>query len=317
MYRHILIAVLAACLLLTGCSQDNNTVKIGTKNFGESNILSHMIAILAKNQGLQVDGPVEYASTPAILEALKRGDIDAYPDYNGTGLVMLGQNAMSDGDKATSRVKELYEPLGLTWLPRFGFANNYGLAMRPERAKELGISTMSDLIARAGELKLGIEDDFQTRPLDGLTPMLSRYGMSFASIDVTKLDDRTQIYDKLLDGVVDVVEVYTTDGQIADYGLKVLADDLQFFPVYQAATLARADSLARFPDFGKAINALAGKPMLFKMGETEIPFTTSNFLLSFSLPNFFFHATTTYSILRMHGVPLGKMDYLAAMRVGN
>ncbi|NNE23398.1 MAG: hypothetical protein HKN11_12395 [Rhizobiales bacterium] len=259
MFRQTIFAILAIGLLLAGCSEDNNTVKIGTKNFGESNILSHMIAILAKDQGLKVDGPVEYATTPAILEALKRGDIDAYPDYNGTGLVMLGQNAMSDGDKATARVKELYEPLGLTWLSRFGFANNYGLAMRADRAKELGVSTMSELVAKAGSLTLGIEDDFQTRPLDGLTPMLARYGMSFGSVDVTKLDNRAKMYDKLIDGAVDVAEVYTTDGQIADYGLKVLTDDLQFFPVYQAAALARADTLAKHPAFGKAINALAGK----------------------------------------------------------
>lgn len=64
------------------------------------------------------------------------------------------------------------------------------------------------------------------------------------------------------------------------------------------------------------INALADKPMVFKMGSNEIPFTTNNFLLSFSLPNFFFHATTTYSVLRMHGTPLGKMDFLGPLRMG-
>ena len=64
------------------------------------------------------------------------------------------------------------------------------------------------------------------------------------------------------------------------------------------------------------IDALSGRPMMFKMGSTEIPFTTDSFLLSFSLPNFYFHATTTYSILRLHGVPLGKMDYLGALRTG-
>ncbi len=57
--------------------------------------------------------------------------------------------------------------------------------------------------------------------------------------------------------------------------------------------------------------------MVFKLSDSEVPFTTTNFLLSFSLPNFYFHATTTYDILRMHGVPLGKFDYLGALRVGN
>jgi uncharacterized protein len=64
------------------------------------------------------------------------------------------------------------------------------------------------------------------------------------------------------------------------------------------------------------IDALSGGPMVFKLGDREIPFTTDNFILSFSLPNFYFHATTLYDILRIHGVPLGKRDYLGKLRVG-
>lgn len=61
---------------------------------------------------------------------------------------------------------------------------------------------------------------------------------------------------------------------------------------------------------------LADKSMVFAIGEREMPFTNQNFLLSFSLPNFYFHATTTYGILRMLGVPLGKRDFLGQMKVG-
>ncbi len=64
------------------------------------------------------------------------------------------------------------------------------------------------------------------------------------------------------------------------------------------------------------VDALEGKSLVFKLGKNELPFTNKNFLLSFSLPNFYFHATTTYDILRMLGVPLGKMDYLGRMEVG-
>jgi hypothetical protein len=64
------------------------------------------------------------------------------------------------------------------------------------------------------------------------------------------------------------------------------------------------------------IDALEGKAVIFKLGDLEIPFTAENFILSFSLPNFYFHATTTYSMLRMAGVPLGKRDFLGTMRVG-
>lgn len=65
-----------------------------------------------------------------------------------------------------------------------------------------------------------------------------------------------------------------------------------------------------------AVNSLSGRSMVFRIGDREIPFTTDNFLASFSLPNFYFHATTTYAVLRMHGVPLGKRDFLGQLRIG-
>ena len=64
------------------------------------------------------------------------------------------------------------------------------------------------------------------------------------------------------------------------------------------------------------VNALADGKLLFKIGGNEIPFTNVNFALSFSLPNFYFHATTAYDILRAKGVPLGKMDFLGALKMG-
>jgi hypothetical protein len=63
------------------------------------------------------------------------------------------------------------------------------------------------------------------------------------------------------------------------------------------------------------INELEGNDMLFEAGSFKLPFTAEGFILSFSLPNFFFHATTTYDILRMKGVPIGKLDFLGDMRV--
>ncbi|WP_310539296.1 DUF1993 domain-containing protein [Phenylobacterium sp.] len=65
----------------------------------------------------------------------------------------------------------------------------------------------------------------------------------------------------------------------------------------------------------EAINALEGRDMVFKLGERQMPFTVPGFLMSFSIPNLHFHATTAYDILRQAGVPLGKRDYLGAMRM--
>ena len=65
-----------------------------------------------------------------------------------------------------------------------------------------------------------------------------------------------------------------------------------------------------------AVMATAGKPMYFRMGELEMPFTSENFVMSFSLPNLYFHATTLYNMLRIKGVPVGKMDFLGKMSIG-
>ncbi|VFU09420.1 DUF1993 family protein [Methylocella tundrae] len=63
------------------------------------------------------------------------------------------------------------------------------------------------------------------------------------------------------------------------------------------------------------INAREGADVLFKVGDSERLFTAEGFLMSFSLPNFHFHATTAYDILRMKGAPLGKRDYMGALRL--
>lgn len=65
------------------------------------------------------------------------------------------------------------------------------------------------------------------------------------------------------------------------------------------------------------VEALAEKSLVFQLGKNKLPFTNRNFLLSFSLPNFYFHATTTYDILRMLGVPVGKRDFIGQMKVGD
>lgn len=65
-----------------------------------------------------------------------------------------------------------------------------------------------------------------------------------------------------------------------------------------------------------AINATEGNTIIFKLGSNEMPFTAENFVLSFSLPNFYFHLTTAYDILRMKGVPIGKMDFLGKLKIG-
>ena len=88
--------------------------------------------------------------------------------------------------------------------------------------------------------------------------------------------------------------------------------DASYAGLQAMVTEAIAELKAMTPE---EVNALEGKDMVFQLGERKLPFTVENFLMSFSLPNFHFHATTAYDILRQKGVPLGKRDYLGAMRL--
>ncbi|NKF23374.1 DUF1993 domain-containing protein [Solimonas marina] len=62
------------------------------------------------------------------------------------------------------------------------------------------------------------------------------------------------------------------------------------------------------------VNARSGAEVVFRVGEFQRSFTAENFVMSFSMPNFHFHAATAYDILRMKGVPLGKRDFMGRMR---
>lgn len=88
--------------------------------------------------------------------------------------------------------------------------------------------------------------------------------------------------------------------------------DLDFAGMQAHVAEALAALKALTPD---EVNALEGKDMVFQIGPNQMPFTVEGFLLSFSTPNLHFHATTAYDILRQAGVPLGKRDYMGAMRM--
>jgi uncharacterized protein len=87
---------------------------------------------------------------------------------------------------------------------------------------------------------------------------------------------------------------------------------LDYAALQALVTEARNELSARTPE---AVNALVGGDVTFKVGDRAVPFTTEGFLMSFSLPNFFFHATTAYDILRHKGAPLGKRDFIGKMKL--
>ena len=88
--------------------------------------------------------------------------------------------------------------------------------------------------------------------------------------------------------------------------------DLDYAALQALVTDAQSELSALTPD---AVNALLGREVTFKVGERSMPFTAEGFLMSFSLPNFFFHSTTAYDILRHKGAPLGKRDFIGRLNL--
>jgi hypothetical protein len=88
--------------------------------------------------------------------------------------------------------------------------------------------------------------------------------------------------------------------------------DLDYAGLQALVSEARQELSTLTPE---AIDALIGRDVIFKLGERALPFTAEGFLMSFSLPNFFFHATTAYDILRHKGAPLGKRDFMGRLKL--
>ena len=255
--RSNLLILLALSLSITGCGK-LEPIHIGSKDFTEQYILAEMVAQLLESEQIPVKRSIPFGDTFANLEAIKNGDLDLYMEYNGTGLIMLGQPPINDGDKAYQEVKRLFQPLGIEWLNRLGFANNYVLVMRRDRALSLKISKISELAKIKPNIRLAVEPEFVERPLDGLSALQRRYGLN--RMFPTVVDNQKAVtYQALLDGQVDVTEGFSTEGRIEDFGLMILQDDLEFFPVYQPSPLVRQDTLEQYPQLRSILQKLAGQ----------------------------------------------------------
>lgn len=229
---------------------------VASKPFAESYLLAEMFAQVLEAHGFRVERRPGLGATEIAFGALRTGAVDVYPEYTGTGLVaVLGRAPSSDpqGVLATVR-REFRERWGAAWLAPLGFENTYAIAVRRETAERHGLRTLSELAEVAPSLTAGFSPDFLGRE-DGLPGLRRAYGLEFGA---TRSLLQAVKYRALAAGEVDVIDGYSTDGQIARYDLVVLEDDRDFFPAYEAAPLASARLVAEAPAAVAALTSLAG-----------------------------------------------------------
>ncbi|MCY7314032.1 MAG: ABC transporter permease subunit, partial [Pseudoxanthomonas sp.] len=134
-----------------------------------------------------------------------------------------------------------------------GFNNTYALGMREERAQTLGITRLSDLRTHAA-LKVGLSNEFMQRA-DGWPGLRAAYRLPQRPDGL----DHDLAYRGLASGAIEVTDVYSTDAEIPYYRLRVLQDDLDYFPSYEAVYLYRTDLAQRAPAWAQALNGVAGR----------------------------------------------------------
>ena len=230
---------------------DEPLITAGSKTFTESVILGEIAVQLADLAGYPTLYQNELGGTRILFNSLVKGEIDVYPEYTGTIKEEIFRDRNIRSDK---QMKALLKEKGIGITPPLGFNNTYAIGMLPERAEELNIKNISDL-RRYPVLKFGFSNEFLDRG-DGW-PNLKRY-YSLPHSDVTGMD-HDLAYRALEAGQIDVIDVYNTDAEIAYYGLKIIEDNRDYFPEYNAVYLYRRELNREAPDYIELLCSVSGR----------------------------------------------------------
>ncbi len=260
----LLLLVLLSSMTVVACagdsttsdSADNSVINVGSKDFTEQFIIGEMYALVLEDAGFEVERKLSLGGTPVAHAGLESGEIDLYPEYTGTGLLtILKLPATSDQQEVYTTVSEAYqEQFDLIWLEPAPMNNTQALAMTQEQSEELGITTISDMVAQASELVMIGPPEFEVRE-DGLPGLKEGYG-DF-DLESYKSVDAGLRYQGLVDGEADVAVAFGTDGEISAFDLVLLEDDKNLFPPYQIAPVVRQEALDANPGLADALNTLA------------------------------------------------------------
>jgi osmoprotectant transport system substrate-binding protein len=249
---NVTLAVLAAIALAPAVAQQ--PVRVGSKNFTEQFVLAELYAQAMEAAGIKVERKINLGGTLIAHKALEEGQIDFYPEYTGTMLlVVLKQPTMSDRKAVYDKVKSAYAAKGLTLLDEAPVNNTYNMVVRPETAAQYHLETLSDLAKVANQLKLGAGPEFRDRE-DGLPGLKAKYGIVFKEDVQMAIGLR---YQAIANKQIDVVNGYSTDGMISALKLKRLKDDRNLWPPYYVVPVVRTEVLAANPKMADTLNRVS------------------------------------------------------------
>ncbi|HEM6068628.1 TPA: ABC transporter permease/substrate-binding protein [Streptococcus suis] len=232
---------------------------IAGKLGAEPEILINMYKLLIEDRtDIKVEIKPNFGKTSFLYEALKSGSIDIYPEYTGTITSTLLKNSPTDlstnPEEVYTYAKEaILEQDGLMYLAPMAFQNTYALAVTEDYAQDHGIEKISDLAKVQQTAVAGFSLEFNDRE-DGNIGLKNLYNLQ---LNVKTMEPALR-YEAIKSGNVQIIEAYSTDSKVVTYKLKILEDDKQLFPPYQAAPLLSKETLEKYPELEQVLGVLAG-----------------------------------------------------------
>jgi osmoprotectant transport system permease protein len=243
--------------LALGADEKGPTVRIGSKVFTESVILGEIARGLIRDAGAPAEHRRELGGTQVLFHALESDELDVYPEYTGT---ILREILSGKGIRDESGLRAALAGRGLLMSRPLGFNNTYAIGMIESVAARLQITSLSEL-NRHPELKFAFSSEFMDRA-DGWPGLRDRYRLPQRGVRGL---DHDLAYRALSSGEIQATDVSSTDAEIKQYNLRVLSDDLSFFPSYECVWLFRADLPVRSPAAFAAISRLEGRITALEM----------------------------------------------------
>ena len=236
-------------------SKKDKTINIATKPMTEGYILGQMLTeLIEQDTDLKVNITNGVGGgTSNIHPAMLKGEFDLYPEYTGTSWeAVLKKEDSYDESKFDELQKEYKEKYNLEYVNLYGFNNTYALAVNKDIAEKYNLKTYSDLAKVSNNLIFGAEYDFFERE-DGYKELQKVYNMDFKK----KIDmDIGLKYQAMKDKKIDVMVIFTTDGQLAISDVIVLEDDKKMYPSYRAGTVVRSEILSEYPELKPVLEKL-------------------------------------------------------------
>ena len=236
-------------------SKKDKTINIATKPMTEGYILGQMLTeLIEQDTDLKVNMTTGVGGgTSNIQPAMVKGEFDLYPEYTGTSWeAVLKKEGSYDESKFDELQKEYKEKYNLEYVNLYGFNNTYGLAVNKDIAEKYNLKTYSDLAKVSNNLIFGAEYDFFERE-DGYKELQKVYNMNFKKqIDM----DIGLKYQAMKDKKIDVMVIFTTDGQLAISDVVILEDDKKMYPSYRAGTVVRSEILSKYPELKAVLENL-------------------------------------------------------------